>query len=88
MAKTDSFDLTVTNIDSSIGDWKAIRAALSNAFAEHVNVKGMWVSVANDGTANATVRLNSKDEAHYAVAQLHNRRKIGNRKIFISFDYG
>lgn len=50
-------------------------------------MRGIWVYVSNDGTATATVRLNNKEEAHYAVAQLH-RRKIGNKRIFISFDQG
>ncbi len=79
--------MNVTNIDPAIGDWKNIRAALNVAFSEHVSVRGIWVYVANDGTATATVRLNNKEEAHYAVAQLH-RRKIGNKRIFISFDQG
>ncbi|CAL8099473.1 unnamed protein product [Orchesella dallaii] len=83
----DSFDLNVTNVDSGIGDWKTIRSALMAAFSEHVNVRGVWVYVANDGSTSAIVRLTNKEEAHYAVAQLH-RKKIGNKRIFISFDHG
>ncbi|ODM96586.1 Meiosis arrest female protein 1 [Orchesella cincta] len=83
----DSFDLNVTNIDPALGDWKTIRSTLMSAFSEHVNVRGVWVYVANDGTTSAIVRLVNKEEAHYAVAQLH-RKKIGNKRIFISFDNG
>lgn len=83
----DAFDLTVTNIDPSIGDWKAIRNSLNHAFSEHVSVRGVWVFTSNDGSATATVRLNNKEDAHFAVAQLH-RRKIGNKRIFISFEQG
>jgi len=83
----DTFDLNVTNIDPALGDWKSIRVALWSAFGDHVKVRGVWVYFANDGSISAVVRLNNKEDAHFAVAQLH-RRKIGNKRIFISFDHG
>jgi hypothetical protein len=57
------------------------------AFGEHVGVKAVWVYVSQDGSVSAVVRVNNKEEAHYAVAQLH-RKKLGNKRIFISFDQG
>ena len=87
VARVDAYDLHVTNLDPSIGDWKAIRQTLVTAFSEHVTVRGVWVYTGNDGCVSAVVRVNSKDDCHYAVAQLH-RRKIGNKRIFIAFDNG
>lgn len=58
-----------------------------NVFAEHVTVKGIWVYISQDGAVSAVVRVNNKDEGHFAVAQFH-RRKIGSKRIFISFDQG
>ena len=70
-----------------MGDWKVVRHALMTAFAEHVNVKGVWVYVSQDGAVSSVVRVGNKEEAHYAVAQLH-RKKFGSKRIFISFDEG
>jgi len=78
----------VTNIDPTLGDWKGIRSTLVSAFGEHVGVKAAWVYVNPvDSTVSAVIRVGSKEEAQIAVSQLH-RKKLGNKRIFISFDQG
>lgn len=64
-----------------------MRHVLTTAFAEHVTVKGVWVYINQDGAVSAIVRVANKEEGHYAVAHLH-RKKIGAKRIFISFDQG
>ncbi|GIY40908.1 meiosis regulator and mRNA stability factor 1 [Caerostris darwini] len=75
-------ELHVSNLDPTfeVNDMKKV---LLSIFSEHVMVIHISMSLQPDGSAKATVKVPSFQDAQYAISRLH-RRKIGHKRILIS----
>ncbi|KAK3909373.1 Meiosis regulator and mRNA stability factor 1 [Frankliniella fusca] len=76
-------ELQVTNLDQNM-DPKEMKRVLQAVFREHVSVLHISVFVQSDGNLAATVRVQSLQDAQYAISQLH-RKKVGFKRIQISY---
>ncbi|XP_055952236.1 meiosis regulator and mRNA stability factor 1-like isoform X3 [Argiope bruennichi] len=75
-------ELYVSNLDPTF-EVNEMKKILLSVFSEHVMVIHISMSLQPDGSAKATVKVPSLQDAQYAISRLH-RRKIGHKRILIS----
>ncbi|GFY36981.1 meiosis regulator and mRNA stability factor 1 [Trichonephila inaurata madagascariensis] len=75
-------ELHVSNLDPTF-EVNEMKKILLSVFSEHVMVIHISMSLQPDGSAKATVKVPSFQDAQYAISRLH-RRKIGHKRILIS----
>ncbi|CAL1297820.1 unnamed protein product [Larinioides sclopetarius] len=75
-------ELYVSNLDPTF-EVNEMKKILLSVFSEHVMVIHISMSLQPDGSAKATVKVPSPQDAQYAISRLH-RRKIGHKRILIS----
>ncbi|XP_018577487.1 meiosis regulator and mRNA stability factor 1 [Anoplophora glabripennis] len=76
-------DLIISNLDPTI-DTKELRRLLTNMLKEYAMILSLNVITQADGTPIANIRVNSQQEAQFAISQLH-RQKLGHKRIVISY---
>ncbi|KAG8181656.1 hypothetical protein JTE90_017014 [Oedothorax gibbosus] len=75
-------ELQVSNLDPKF-EVNEMKKILLSVFSEHVMVLHISMSLQPDGSAKATVKVPSLQDAQYAISRFH-RRQIGHKRILIS----
>ncbi|XP_056643206.1 meiosis regulator and mRNA stability factor 1 [Diorhabda sublineata] len=76
-------DLIISNLDPTI-EPKELKRALTNMLKEYAMILSLNITVQNDGTPIANIRVNGQREAQFTISQLH-RQKLGHKRIIISY---
>lgn len=81
--KNECVELHVSNLDQSL-ERQELLSTLQSSFREHVHVINLYVYTVGDGSLCASVTVPTKQDAQYAISQVH-RKRIGAKRIMISY---
>lgn len=76
-------DLIISNLDPTM-ELKELKRLLTNMLKEYAMILSLNITVQNDGTPIANIRVNGQREAQFTISQLH-RQKLGHKRIIISY---